>query len=235
MSSPGWEKIEHVVAAVLELPEQERAAWLSQQPVAIRDEVESLLAAYRRSGDFLGGETAGRSAGPDLTGRMEEILAWVKGTVAAENSVPAPGDSPMAVNTGTQLGPYRIERLLGKGGMGEVFRGTDTRLDRPVAIKFSAQEFSERFEREARAISALNHPHICTLYDVGTLPSGSGYLVTELVEGESLSDWLKRSPEPRQCVAIAEQVLEVMWRAALCVRGAQSFCQASINIVDRGT
>ena len=97
--------------------------------------------------------------------------------------------------------------------MGEVFRGTDTRLGRPVAIKISAQEFSGRFEREARAISALNHPHICTLYDVGTLPSGSGYLVTELVEGESLSDWLKRSPEPEQSVAIAEQVLEAL-RAA---------------------
>jgi serine/threonine protein kinase len=91
--------------------------------------------------------------------------------------------------------------------MGEVFRGTDTRLGRPVAIKISAEEFSGRFEREARAISALNHPHICTLYDVGTLPSGSGYLVTELVEGESLSDWLKRSPEVQR-VAIAEQVLD---------------------------
>ncbi|MGH9633178.1 MAG: FlgO family outer membrane protein, partial [Bryobacteraceae bacterium] len=213
MSSPSWEKIERALAAVLELPEQERAASLSQQPLAIRDEVESLLAAYRRSGDFLGGETAGHTAGPDLTGRMEAILAWVKGGVAAADSVPSSGKSPMAVNAGTQLGPYRVERLLGKGGMGEVFRGTDTRLGRPVAIKISAQEFSRGFEREARAISALNHPHICTLYDVGTLPGGSTYLVTELVEGESLGDWLKRSPDPKQCVDIAEQVLEAL-RAA---------------------
>jgi serine/threonine protein kinase len=213
MSSPSWEKIERAVAAVLELPEQERAAWLSQQPIAIRDEVESLLAAYRRSGDFLGTETAGHTAGPDLTSSMEAILAWVKGTVAGADFAPSPGDSPMAVNAGTQLGPYRIERLLGKGGMGEVFQGTDTRLGRPVAIKISAQEFSGRFEREARAISALNHPHICTLYDVGTLPSGSGYLVTELVEGESLGDWLRRSPGSEQCVAIAKQVLEAL-RAA---------------------
>ena len=202
MSSPSWEEIERAVAAVLELPEQELAAWLSQQPLAIRDEVESLLAAYRRSGDFLGSETATQTAGPDLTGRMEAVLARVKGVVAAADFAP-PGDSPMAVNAGTQLGPYHIERLLGKGGMGEVFRGTDTRLGRPVAIKISAEEFSGRFEREARVIAALNHPHICTLYDVGTLPSGAGYLVTELVEGETLRDWLKRSPEPEQSVAIA--------------------------------
>ena len=213
MSSPSWEEIERAVAAVLELPEQEQAAWLLQQSVAIRDEVESLLAAFRRSGDFLGGETAGHTAGPDLTSSMEAILAWVKGTTAAKDSAPSPSDRPMAVNAGTQLGPYRIERLLGKGGMGEVFRGTDTRLGRPVAIKISTGEFSGRFEREARAISALNHPHICTLYDIGTLPSGSGYLVTELVDGESLSDWLKRSPEPNQRVAVAEQVLEAL-RAA---------------------
>ena len=213
MSSPSWEEIESAIGAVLELPEQERAAWLSQQPIAIRDEVESLLAAYRRSGDFLGSETPGQTAGPDLISSMEAILAWVKGTVATEDFAPSPGDSPMAVNAGTQLGPYRIERLLGKGGMGEVFRGIDTRLGRPVAIKISAEEFSGRFEREARTISAMNHPHICTLYDIGTLPSGSGYLVTELVEGETLTDWLKRSPEPNQRVAVAEQVLEAL-RAA---------------------
>jgi serine/threonine protein kinase len=213
MSSPSWEEIERAVVAVLELPEQERAPWLSQQPVAIRDEVESLLAAYRCSGDFLGDETATQTAAPDLIGRMEAIMARVKGAVAAADSGTDPHESLITLNPGTQLGPYRIERLLGKGGMGEVFRGTDTRLGRSVAIKISAHEFSGRFEREARAISALNHPHICTLYDVGTLPSGPAYLVTELVEGESLSDWLKRSPDPRQRVAIAEQVLEAL-RAA---------------------
>ena len=87
---------------------------------------------------------------------------------------------------GTQLGPYRIEASLGAGGMGEVFRGLDTRLGRPVAIKLAHRQFSDRFEREANAISALNHPHICTLYDVGATQSGSGYLVMELVEGENL-------------------------------------------------
>jgi eukaryotic-like serine/threonine-protein kinase len=73
----------------------------------------------------------------------------------------------MGLSAGDRLGPYEIVVLIGKGGMGEVYRGTDTRLGRPVAIKISARDFSDRFEREARAISVLNHPNICTLYDVG--------------------------------------------------------------------
>jgi len=71
--------------------------------------------------------------------------------------------------------------------MGEVFRATDTRLHRGVAIKISHEKFSARFEREAQTISALNHPNICTLYDVGASPAGVGYLVMELVEGETLA------------------------------------------------
>ena len=114
MSSPSWEKIERAAAAVLKLPEQERAAWLSQQPAAIRDEVESLLAAYRRSGDFLGDETAGQTAGPDLIGRMEAILERVKGASAAADSASSPGDSTRAVNTGTQLGPYPLSACWAK-------------------------------------------------------------------------------------------------------------------------
>jgi Tol biopolymer transport system component len=92
---------------------------------------------------------------------------------------------------GDQLGPYKIDALIGQGGMGSVCRGTDTRLGRPVAIKVSSREFSDRFEREARAISALNHPNICTLYDVGP-----NYLVMELVEGETLSHALRQGPMP---------------------------------------
>ena len=81
---------------------------------------------------------------------------------------------------GNRLGPYEIVEPIGKGGMGEVYRALDTRLGREVAIKVSAEKFSERFEREARAIASLNHPNICSLYDVG-----DNYLVMELVEGES--------------------------------------------------
>ena len=66
------------------------------------------------------------------------------------------------------LGPYRIESKIGEGGMGDVYRAVDTRLGRPVAVKIAQPQFVQRFEREARAISSLNHPHICTLYDVRT-------------------------------------------------------------------
>jgi serine/threonine protein kinase len=85
----------------------------------------------------------------------------------------------MRLSAGERLGPYEIRALVGAGGMGEVYRAHDTRLGRDVAIKISAQQFSERFEREARAVAALNHPNICQLYDVGP-----NYLVMELVEGE---------------------------------------------------
>ncbi len=145
MSSPSWEEIDRAVAAVLELPEQERAAYLADQPVAVRDEVESLLSAYRRSGDFLGDETGRQTAGPDLPGRMEAILARVKGAVVDADSAPSAAHSSMAVNAGTQLGPYRIEGVLGEGGMGVVYRAVDTKLNRPVAIKFLAGDLGHTF------------------------------------------------------------------------------------------
>ncbi|PWT99874.1 MAG: serine/threonine protein kinase, partial [Terriglobia bacterium] len=100
---------------------------------------------------------------------------------------------PTPVSEDRHLGPYRIEGLLGEGGMGKVYRAYDTRLNRPVAIKISSREFSERFEREARAIAALNHPHICTLHDLATSPDGFGCLVMELLEGETLAEQLKRA------------------------------------------
>jgi Tol biopolymer transport system component/predicted Ser/Thr protein kinase len=98
----------------------------------------------------------------------------------------------MAVlNSGDRLGVYEIVALLGRGGMGAVYRAIDTRLNRPVAVKVVDEEFSERFQQEARAISSLNHPSVCTLYDVG-----ANYLVMELIEGETLADKLKSGPLP---------------------------------------
>jgi eukaryotic-like serine/threonine-protein kinase len=101
---------------------------------------------------------------------------------------------------GAQLGPYRIERLLGRGGMGEVYKARDERLGRSVAIKVAHERFSSRFEREAKAISALNHPHICTLYDVGALLDGDTFLVMEYVEGETLTERLRRGPLPANLI-----------------------------------
>jgi eukaryotic-like serine/threonine-protein kinase len=103
--------------------------------------------------------------------------------------------APNLLKPGDALGPYRVDALIGKGGMGEVYRGTDTRLGRPVAIKIAAREFSDRFEREAKAISSLNHPNICTLYDVGP-----NYLVMEFVEGDTLSHLTKQGPMPLEKV-----------------------------------
>src|ERR1700730_2908256 len=107
----------------------------------------------------------------------------------------------MPLVTGTRLGPYEIAILLGAGGMGEVYSARDTRLDRIVAIKILPPHRSdqadarERFEREARAIASLNHPHICQLYDVG-IQDTIDYLVLEYLEGETLADRLSRGPLP---------------------------------------
>jgi len=107
----------------------------------------------------------------------------------------------MSLEPGTKLGPYEILGPLGVGGMGEVYRACDTRLGRNVAIKILPTELSadaarkQRFEREAKTISALNHPHICVLHDVGS-QDGLDYLVMECLEGETLAKRLEGSPLP---------------------------------------
>jgi serine/threonine protein kinase len=95
----------------------------------------------------------------------------------------------MVIAVGCKIGPYEILASIGKGGMGEVWKARDTRLNREVAIKFSQERFSARFDREAKAIAQLNHPHICTLHDIGP-----DYLVMEFVEGEALDARLKKGP-----------------------------------------
>jgi eukaryotic-like serine/threonine-protein kinase len=107
----------------------------------------------------------------------------------------------MAIPVGQRLGPYEILSAIGAGGMGEVYRARDARLDRIVAIKIlpdqhaARPELRERFEREARTIASLNHPHICTLFDVGH-QNGTDYLVMEYLEGETLAERLKKGPLP---------------------------------------
>lgn len=126
----------------------------------IRREVEKLLSHNSESGGKL------------LDQRATDLI---KGLV----------DTP--ITPGVRLGPYRIDGLLGEGGMGHVFRATDTRLNRPVAIKICKEAFIDRFEQESRSIAAISHPNVCTLYDVGP-----NYLVMELLQGETLAARLKR-------------------------------------------
>jgi eukaryotic-like serine/threonine-protein kinase len=147
----------------------------------LRREVESLL-GQNDSADVL------------------ERSAWENATVLlAENA-------RMALEPGTALGPYRIESPLGMGAMGQVYKARDSRLGRAVAIKIAEPEFIQRFEREAHAISALNHPNICTLHDIGP-----DYLVMELVEGPTLSERIKKGPLSfDDALAIARQIADAL-------------------------
>ncbi|MBK5297968.1 MAG: protein kinase [Vicinamibacteria bacterium] len=114
----------------------------------------------------------------------------------------------MTLTSGTRLGPYEIIEPAGSGGMGDVYRAKDVRLDREVAVKTVKGPFTERFEREARAISSLNHPHICTLHDVGE-HEGSGYLVMEYIEGKPIA-----GPLPvEQACAYGIQICEALHAA----------------------
>ena len=107
----------------------------------------------------------------------------------------------MPLPAGTTFGPYEILVPIGAGGMGEVYRARDSRLNREVALKVSQEKFSDRFEREARAIAALNHPNICTLYDVGP-----NYLVMEYIEGPMLAGPIALA----EALPIARQIAEAL-------------------------
>ena len=184
MTPERWRQIEQLFHSALEQAPEHRSAFLNQ--------------------------ACGEDA--DLRGRVEQLLSQPSSSAALlDRSLWESAAEQMTrtiITSGAQLGPYKVIGILGEGGMGRVYRGLDTRLDRPVAIKVSVQQFEQRFEREARAISMLNHPHICTLYDVGP-----NYIVTELVEGETLSAWLKGAPPQEQVIEVARQVLEAL-RAA---------------------
>ena len=111
----------------------------------------------------------------------------------------------MPLEPGTRLGPYEILEPLGQGGMADVYRAHDSRLGRQVAIKVATEQFTDRFAREARAVAALNHPNICTLYDVGP-----DYLIMEVVDGPTLGEHLARSGPLSAGVATARNCS--MWR-----------------------
>ena len=177
-----WQQIESLFQEALHRDPVERDAFVReacQGDSALQREVSSLLANY------------------DEAGRSE---SW-----AAAAAAQLIGTSGL-LQAGQSLGPYRIESFLAAGGMGRVYRATDTRLDRQVAIKVSAAQFSERFEREARVIASLNHPNICQLHDVGP-----NYLVMELVEGPTLGDRIRQGNLPvDEALAIARQIAEAL-------------------------
>src|SRR5947208_11380761 len=153
----------------------------------------------------------------------------------------------MALTSGTKLGPYEILAPLGAGGMGEVYRARDTRLDRTVAIKVlashlsSSPELKQRFEREAKSISALNHPHICSLYDVGS-QDGIDYLVMEFLEGKTLGERLRQGVLPlKETLKVGMEVseaLEVAHRAGITHRdlkpGNIMLTKSGAKLVDFG-
>jgi serine/threonine protein kinase len=124
----------------------------------------------------------------------------------------------MGLTSGTKLGPYEIVSPLGAGGMSEVYRARDTRLGRDVAIKVLPEDLSSnpdlklRFEREARAISARSHPHICHLYDIGS-QDGTDYLVMELLEGESLQRRLDKGRQATRRQQLLKLALTVVGNA----------------------
>src|ERR1700687_257668 len=125
----------------------------------------------------------------------------------------------MDLPAGTRLGPYEIVAALGAGGMGEVYRARDTRLDRGVAVKIvrshlsCSPELKSRFEREAKTLSSVSHPHICHLYDVGS-QDGVDFLVMELLEGETLANRLMKGPLPLQdLLKIGIEIADALARA----------------------
>src|SRR5436190_7348876 len=182
-----WQKIEDLFHAVREQPRELRAAFLQNScpDDELREEIESLLA---------------KDAEVD---RLIDRPVWEGATLLLENTP----DLYFAV--GETIGPYTITGLLGEGGMGQVYRALDSRLDRFVAIKISRDRFSERFQREAHAIAALNHPNVCTLYDIGP-----NYLVMELIEGPTLADRIKEGPVPfPHAVKLARQIAAALGAA----------------------
>jgi len=190
MKSEDWPKVEKLYYAALERPENERAAFLAEACAgdeSLRREVESLLVYQTRAGDFI--------EAPALQVAAQQVA-----------------DRQPRIGVGHSLGPYQILSLLGKGGMGEVYRARDSRLGREVAVKVLPPIFAadadrlRRFEQEARTAGMLNHPNILTVYDVGT-HEGSPYLVSELLEGQTLRGVIEGTAlSPRQALDYARQV-----------------------------
>jgi Tol biopolymer transport system component len=155
------------------------------------------------------------SGGDQELCRSVELMLSQQGTTDVGASTEAVADAPAELAAGTQIGNYRIDGVLGRGGMGVVYRATDTKLHRPVAIKFLSivadEQAKQRFHQEAETTSGLNHPHIVTVYDVGE-HDGQQYIVSELVEGGTLDEWSRtnRRKSWRQSVELLTGIADAL-------------------------
>ncbi|HEY6360994.1 MAG TPA: serine/threonine-protein kinase, partial [Vicinamibacterales bacterium] len=205
---PGeWRRVRDVFDRALATPAGDRVQFVADACLddeVFHGQVATLLDAHERADDFL------------ETGCVATVAGWT--------------DEDL---TGAQFGPYRLESRIGGGGMGEVYRARDTRLGRTVAIKVLLSHVAadgpagERFEREARVVAGLNHPHICTLHDIGTYQAPAGqvpvpYLVMEFLNGETLADRLAQGPlaveEALNCAIQIASALDTAHRAAIVHR-----------------
>src|SRR4051812_28940966 len=176
MTPERWRRVETLYHAALARDARDRGLFLGDACAgddALRRDVESLLALPASAEGFLG----------------EPAVAVAARLV---------GGSDASIPAGHRIGGYQVQARLGAGGMGVVYRALDTRLNRPVAIKFLSDDLADaaarrRFQREAQTASSLNHPHIVTVYDVGEV-DGRQYLVTEVVDGGTLTDWAQATP-----------------------------------------
>ncbi len=201
-TSDRWAQIDELLDEALELPAEAVAAFLDRacgDDAELRHEVESLIDADRRAGQF-------------MESPVEEYAAPL-----VDETLPLSQLDPLL---GRQLGPYRVERSIGGGGMGVVYEAVDTRLDRRVALKLlplavsSVPDAKERFVREARAASALDHPNICTIFDIGETEGGRMFIVMAFYDGETLDQRMQRGAlEIGEAQDIAIQVARGLERA----------------------
>ena len=197
MKPERWRQIDELFDAVLDLPETERESFLSEKcggDAELRDEVLSLLKASGGGDDYLEKSAMG---------------------VAARKLVEQQITAPAANFIGQTFGTYRIDKPIGAGGMGEVYLAYDEKLKRRVALKILPAEYTshdervKRFELEARAISALNHPNIVTIYDVGN-SEGINYIATEFVEGKTLRELIGTNLKLKDVIGIILQVCDAL-------------------------
>ena len=197
MNSERWQQIDELFDAVLEIPNERREAFLSEKcngDEALKNEVLSLLVAQKETDKFL----------------ENSAMYLIAKEIAHDNTTVV--DFSIL---GRELGNYRIERPLGAGGMGEVFLAHDSKLNRKVALKILPAEFVldaervKRFEREAKAVSALNHPNIVTIYDFGQM-DGINFIVTEHIEGKTVRELIKENPSLKDTLSIVSQTCEAL-------------------------